>query len=104
MASIDYPVLRRPRLKGGIGGNTAVLLWSCAGLTVLAVGLPWGTAAVIPAMLVHGVLLWAYRSDPAILQTYARYASMQHDYQAGIPYSGADKDTRPDGFGKGVGQ
>ena len=53
MASIDYVVLRRPRLRGGIGGNTAVLLWSITGIVVLVIGLPFGLIATIPALLVQ---------------------------------------------------
>ncbi len=102
MASIDYVVLRRPRLRGGIGGNTAVLLWSITGIVVLVIGLPFGLIATIPALLVQGVLLWAFRTDHKILEIYALYATLPDEFQAGIPHDSVQQLTRPEHFGKGV--
>lgn len=104
MASVDYPVLRRPRLRGGIGGNTAVLIWAITGLVGLVIGLPEGLFVIIPALLIQGVMLWAFRTDHKVMEVYALYATLPDEFEAGIPAADSKKSSRPQFFGKGVSQ
>lgn len=104
MPSVDYKVLRRPRLRGGIGGNVAVLLWAGTGLIGLFIGLPWGLLVIIPALIIQGSLLWAFRADPKILEVYGLYATLPDEFRAGIPLAYSMKLSRPEKFAKGVAQ
>lgn len=104
MASVDYQVLRRPRLRGGIGGNTAVLIWAITGMVGLVIGLPEGLFALIPAFLIQGGMLWAFRADPKVMEVYALYATLPDEFEAGTPAADATTSSRPQFFGKGVSQ
>lgn len=104
MASVDYPVMRRPRLKGGIGANAAVMLWAIAAVIGISIGFPWGLLAGILALLIQGVLMWAFKEDHKILAVYGLYATLPDEFHAGIPPHHSINSTRPDKFGKGVSQ
>ncbi|UUZ66559.1 hypothetical protein LP417_33955 (plasmid) [Polaromonas sp. P1-6] len=100
--SIDYPVLRRPRLTAGVGVRTAVLTWSVAGIAAMSIGLPWGLLALLPGALVHGSLAWFFKIDPKIFENYAAYSLMPNEYRAGLPMDGEEARSRPEGFGRGI--
>lgn len=100
--SVDYPVLRRPRLIAGVGAKTAVVIWAIAGLVGLFLGLPWGLVTVAPALIVHTVTIWFFKVDHRIFENYGAYATMPNEYRAGLPCDGEKAPSRPARFARGI--
>lgn len=100
--SRDYPVLRRPRLSGGVGIRVAVILWSVTGMIALVIGFPWGLLVTAPAAIIHAALSWAFKGDAHIFENYAVYATMPNEYRAGLPCDGELATSRPDKFARGT--
>ena len=99
--SLDYPVLRKPRLVSGIGFRTALLLWCGAGAGGVTVGMPFGMIFVVIAAAVHLSLSWFFKIDPRLFENYAAYATMPDEYRSGLPCLGEIASSRPAGFGQG---
>jgi hypothetical protein len=100
--SVDYPVLRRPRLAAGVGFRTATTIWSITVLIAMLVGLPWGLAVLPFGATAHGALAWLFKSDDRIFEIYVTYESMPTRCRAGIPIFGERATSRPKGFARGL--
>jgi type IV secretory pathway VirB3-like protein len=102
-ASIDYPVLRRPRLAAGVGFRTATSIWSVTALVVMTVGLPWGLGVVPFGAVIHGVLAWLFRKDDRIFEIYLTYEALATRCRAGLPSEGEQSAvSRPKGYARGL--
>jgi CHASE2 domain-containing sensor protein len=98
----DYPSLRKPRLKFGIGQLSATIIWSLAGIGAFTVGFPYGAIPIFLAAVAHGCLMWAFRTDPKILEMYSDYQSTPDQLHAGLDCHLPVITSRPTGWGKKI--
>ena len=100
--SVDYPVLRRPRLSAGVGFKTATTIWSMVALIAMSIGLPWGVGVLPFGAIAHGALAWLFKKDDRIFEVYLSYESMPTRCRAGLPVEGERATSRPKGFARGL--
>lgn len=100
--SVDYPIFRKPRIKAGVGFQTATVIWGVGGIGAFTLGFPWGGTLLALAALVHGIASWLYRFDYKIFEMYAHYAETSDEYCAGLHSHGVPSKSRPLGYGKEV--
>lgn len=100
--SVDYPIFRKPRIKAGVGFQTATIIWGVGGMGAFSLGFPWGLLVIGLTAIVHGVASWFYRFDHKIFEMYAHYAESADEYSAGLHSHGTGSKSRPHGYGKGV--
>lgn len=98
----DYPALRRPRIRAGVGVRSATMIWSLTTMSTLAIGLPWGLLALPVGALVHGGLAWFFKKDPQVMYLYVVHEIVPNNLQAGWPSHGETWVSRPRGYGNGL--
>lgn len=102
-SSDNYSALSRPRLIAGIGMSAVAFIWPVALITAIEVhNIPAKAVSIAIGGLVHGILAWAYKSDPQRFEVYAVYARMGDLYQPWPSWSRARMKTRPTGYGRNV--
>lgn len=98
----DYPALRKPRLKAGVGAKTATMIWLSAVIVLLLLGFPWGFLGIPLGAALHLGLRWMYDKDPRILDVYATHAIVPNTLHAGFPSHGESATSRPKGFAQSM--
>lgn len=96
----DYPALRRPRLKAGVGAKTATMIWAVVATIALMMGFPWGLASIPVGAFVHGGLKWFFAKDPHIMAIYVVHEIVPNNLHAGFPSHGEQSGSRPSGYSK----
>ena len=100
-ASDNYSALSRPRLIAGIGMRAVAFIWPLALITAIEVqSIPIKMAAIAMGGLIHGILAWAYKSDPQRFEVYAAYSRMGDLYHPWPSWGRARAKTRPAGYGR----
>ena len=98
----DYPALRRPRLKAGVGAKTATMIWSFVMMVVVLIGFPWGLLIVPVGAAIHGGLAWFFKKDPAIMSLYVVHEVVPNNLYSGVPSHGESWQSRPNGYAQGI--
>lgn len=96
----DYPALRRPRLKAGVGMRTATLIWAMTAMVWVLLGVPWGFAALPVGAFIHAVLAWAFKKDDQIMALYVVHEVVPNNLYSGLPSHGEKMLSRPRGFAR----
>lgn len=94
----DYPILRRPRLRAGVGTKTATMIWMMTTVGALLVDLPMGLLLVPVGGLIHVGLAWAFRSDSEIFALYTAYEALPNTWVAGTGLGDGSHSSRPKGY------
>jgi type IV secretory pathway VirB3-like protein len=94
----DYPILRRPRLRAGVGAKTFALIWMLAFVGLVLVDLPWGLLMVPVGGIVHFGLAWTFRADHEIFALYTVYEALPNTWVAGNGLGDPLHASRPKGF------
>jgi hypothetical protein len=94
----DYPILRRPRLRAGVGTKTATMIWMMTTVGVLLVDLPMGLFLLPIGGLFHVGLAWAFRHDAEIFALYTAYEALPNTWVAGNGLSDEAYVSRPKGY------
>ena len=98
----DYPALRKPRITSGVGGRTAVMIWTASMMAVVLVGLPYGLFALPVSAVVHGTLAWYFKQDAEIFKLYLIHELVPNDLTVGRPSHGESMVSRPEGYGRNI--
>lgn len=98
----DYPALRRPRLKAGVGARSATLIWSITAMVGLLVGIPWGLLAIPVGTGVHMGLRWMFAQDPQLVGLYLVHELVPNNLHAGQPSHGEASSSRPRGYARNL--
>lgn len=102
-SSENYSALSRPRLIAGIGMRAVAFIWPLALITAIEVqSIPVKVVAIAVGGLAHGVLAWAYKSDPQRFEVYAAYSGMGDLYHPWASWSRSRTKTRPSGYGRNL--
>ena len=96
----DYPALRRPRLKAGVGAKTATMIWAVVAAIALIMGFPWGLIFIPIGAITHGGLKWFFLKDPHIMALYVVHEIVPNNLHAGFPSHGEVTGSRPSGYAK----
>jgi hypothetical protein len=88
-------------LIAGIGMKAVAFIWPPAVITAIQVpSIPAKIAIIAVAGLLHGILAWAYKTDPQRFEVYAAYARMGDLYQPWPLWGRTRAKTRPVGYGR----
>lgn len=98
----DYPALRKPRLRGGVGARTATLIWSVVTMAAVVIGLPWGLAVLPLGAIAHGGLKWLFQQDHRIVDLYLVHEAVPNNLHAGYPSHGERASSRPKGYARHI--
>jgi len=98
----DYPVLRRPRQKFGIGQKPATVIWAGAAIGTFSAGFPWALGVVLVALLIHVGMMWAFRFDSKIIEMYTDYQASPDVLHAGLDCQHSVNLSRPKGWGRNI--
>ena len=98
----DYPALRKPRLKAGVGAKTATMIWLAGVIILLILGVPWGLLGLALGAMAHLGLRWLYEKDHRILSVYSTHAVVPNTLHAGSPSHGTSSVSRPRGYAQNL--
>lgn len=100
--AVDYPALRKPRITSGVGGRTAVMIWTASMMAVILIGLPYGLLALPVSAVVHGGLAWFFKQEPEIFNLYLTHELVANDLTSGLPSHGDEMVSRARGYGRNI--